>query len=348
MTGDHRTNMNHDWDDLSTDHQIWTTLGYETPASGPKPFARNARTLLHLKAAVDIATKDALSSGWLRTLEQIDGGPFPGPWLKFHKRSEVEAFLVEYDVARASPISRNVLKDRVEALIGSLSALNRKAYDKLIEELAHTHKYVQLLQLRFEASSSDSLAASTNGAKSIPDVALHPKAADNKVPLSHANQISLKPVSALPPSAASPTLPPLAKGAELDEETHDHCRQYHRDQEVFEEQLRDAPVSPEDKKTYGSLFDWKPYTDQRGRSKVTPITCENYPRVFTILSRTKGWTMSPSMAKALRGAIYNREKVREWYRRLPVDDHRRSEDGGHENFLKVLREGEATLLGQSS
>lgn len=350
MTGDRRTNMNHDWEDLSTDHQIWATLGYETPASGCKPFARNSRTLLHLKAAVDIATKDALSSGWLRTLEQIEGGPFPGPWLKFHKRSEVEAFLVEYDVARATPISCDILRARVKALVESLSALNGKAYGKLIEELARTHNYVELLQLRFEDPSSESLADSKiNGPKSIPDVAIHHKAVetDNK-PIPQASSTSVKSPGAASSAAAVRILPPLAKGAELDEKTQTYCRQYHRDQEALEKELYGAPVSPEDKQTYDSLFNWKHYADQRGYIKVNPITCDNYPRVFAILSRTKGWTVGPNMAKVLRGAIYNREKAREWYQRLPMNDPRRSEDDGHDNFLEVLKEGEAMLLGQSS
>lgn len=349
MTGDHRTNIKHDWEDLSTDHQIWATFGYDTPGSGSKPLARNSRTLLQLKAAVDIATKDAFSTGWLRTLEHIEGGPFPGPWLKLHKRSDVEAFLVEYDVARASPISHSILKTRVKALVESLSALNRKAYDKLIEELAQTHNYTHLLQIRFEAPSDDSLAASTNGSKNIPDVAiLHKVAETDSKPLSQVSSTLVKPSGAVSSAVAIPTLPCLAKGAELDEKTQAYCRQYHRDQEALEKELRDAPVRPEDKKTYDSLFDWKPYADQRGWMKVTPITSGNYPQVFAILSRNKGWTMGPNMAKVLRGAIYNREKAREWYQRLPMNDPRRSEDDGHDNFLKVLKEGEAMLLSQSS
>jgi hypothetical protein len=143
-------------------------------------------------------------------------------------------------------------------------------------------------------------------------------------------------------------VPTLPLGAELDDDTQECCRKYHRDQEAFEKEHRDAPVSPEKKKEYDSLFDWKPYTDSKGRSKITPITCDNYPRIFAILDRNPGWVMGEVMAKKLRGAIFNREKAQEWYQRLPVTDPRRGEDGGHRNFIKVLKEGEAILRKKSA
>lgn len=136
----------------------------------------------------------------------------------------------------------------------------------------------------------------------------------------------------------------LPLDAELDEETRKYCTRYHRDQEAFEKELSSAPVSLDDKKAYDSLFDWEPYEDQRDRSKVTPISCDNYPRVFTILGRTEGWTMSTDMSSNLRSAIFNREQAQKWYQRLPANDPRRSGDKGHENIIKVLKEGEAILL----
>lgn len=349
FTGNDRTRIQQDWENLSPDYQIWINFGLLESVHDLKSLARNARSLLHLKAAITIACRDALSSGWLRTLEQVEveGGPFPGPWRRFHSRNEVEEFLVEYDVGRANAISRKVLEGRVTALIQLLPSLSQDAYENLIENIAKTHNYAYLLELRFETPSDDSPTAPSNGPKDFKVVPLHHKA-DDKHPGSPASSTSFKTTTTTPPAPALPTLPPLDNGAELDEETQECCRQYHRNQEAFEKELRDAPVSPEHKERYDSLFDWKPYTDQRGRSKVTPITCENYPRVFAMLKATKGWTMSDSMAKLLRGAIFNRAKAQQWYRRLPAEDPRRKDDSGHENILRVLRDGEALLLKPSS
>jgi hypothetical protein len=314
MTGSNRTRINHDWDDLSTAEQVWAALEYEEPDL----YGRKERSFANLKAAIDIACKDALSLNWLRTLEQVEGGAFPGPWLKLHSRKQAEDFLIEYDAARASPISCNKMKVQVRALIESLRLLSPTAFDALLGQIARTHNYTHLLDNDVPTSSHSSSVAATEPATSVRSV------------------------------APTPTVPTLPLGAELDDDTQECCRKYHRDQEAFEKELRDAPVSPEKKKEHDSLFDWKPYTDSKGRSKITPITCDNYPRIFAILDRNPGWVMGEVMAKKLRGAIFNREKAQEWYQRLPVTDPRRGEDGGHRKFIKVLKEGEAILRKKSA
>jgi hypothetical protein len=139
MTGSNRTRINHDWDDLSTAEQVWAALEYEEPDS----YGRKERSFANLKAAIDIACKDALSLNWLRTLEQVEGGAFPGPWLKLHSRKQAEDFLIEYDAARASPISCNKMKVQVRALIESLRLLSPTAFDALLGQIARTHNYTQ-------------------------------------------------------------------------------------------------------------------------------------------------------------------------------------------------------------
>lgn len=135
---------------------------------------------------------------------------------------------------------------------------------------------------------------------------------------------------------------------ELDDKTQNFCRQYHRDQEEFEELLSDAPVPGGYKEQFDGLFNWARYTDKKGRSKATPISCDNYPRVFSIVSFIPGWMMPPKMAERLRGAISNREGAQKWYRRLHPADSRRGEDDGHSNIIKVLKDGEALLLKKSA
>lgn len=338
MTSNHRTKINHDWDDLSSADQVWASLGYETPSAGHKSHARNERTLLNLKAAVDMAAKDALSPSWLRTPEQITGGTFPGPWIGLHSRTEVEAFLIEYDVARASAVSYTEMKVQLK----SLPRFSPTAYDTLTESIARTHNYTHLLRKHIATSSpsspvatSDTPVATQSAAEPTKSVPEHPPADQRKT--------AADPPASVKSVAPSTSLPTLQLGAELDEDTQDYCYQYHRDQEAFEKALRYAPVAPDDKREYDGLFDWKPYTDHKGRSKTTPVTCDNYPRVFAILSRAPDWNMSQEMARKLRGAIFYREQAQKWYQRLPASDPRRDGDGGHQNFIKVLKDGEAVL-----
>jgi hypothetical protein len=102
-------------------------------------------TLSNLKAAIHIACKDAISSSWLRTPEQIDGGAFPGPWLRIDSRKQAEEFLIEYDVARASPICYKKMKVQVKALTESLRLLSPSVVDALVRQIARTHNYTYLL-----------------------------------------------------------------------------------------------------------------------------------------------------------------------------------------------------------
>lgn len=56
-----------------------------------------------LSAAVNIATEDALSPGWLRTREQIDGGAFPLQLLKCHTWATSETLLLDHHYAMMDP-----------------------------------------------------------------------------------------------------------------------------------------------------------------------------------------------------------------------------------------------------
>ena len=101
MTGSYRTLLNHDWDNLSFYSQTLPTLSNIGTLLG----IRTGKTQLTLQAAVLLATRDAISQRWLRTREQVDGGTYPSPLMQLRSRGDVEDFLVEYDLTRASPIA---------------------------------------------------------------------------------------------------------------------------------------------------------------------------------------------------------------------------------------------------
>lgn len=141
--------MSHDWDDVPSSDQILSGLGYEYGAGalGGRTAESKERTLLHLKAAVDMVVNDTLGPAWLRTQEQIDGGAFPGPWLKPRSDEEVLAFLLEYDAARANPTAAATFSANVNSLISLLPTLSKSVNGTLLEQLARTHNYEYLLGL---------------------------------------------------------------------------------------------------------------------------------------------------------------------------------------------------------
>lgn len=142
MTGSHQTLINHNWDDLSTAEQVRTVLGYEAPSSDSSSVTKES-VLLNLKAAVEIATSDALAPGWLRTLDQIDGGTFPGPWVN---KSEVAEYLLKYDAVTKDFCGPKELQVRLQALTGLSSALSHSAMAGLTEHLARIHNFTYLLK----------------------------------------------------------------------------------------------------------------------------------------------------------------------------------------------------------
>jgi hypothetical protein len=234
------------------------------------------------------------------------------------------------------------MKVQVKALIESLRLLSPTACDALVGQIARIHNYTHLLESKTSACSGSSSAAVSDISDAAQNDVAVPKVAATGLAV-HPHTTAAEPATPIPSAAPSPTLPPLPLGAELDGDIQECCSEYHREQEAVEKFLSSAPVSSKDKEEYDSLFDWKPYTDHNGRSKTTPITCDNYPRVFAIISRTTNLALPSGLLENLRGTISKRERVQQWYQRLPATDPRRGEDGGHQNFIKVLKEGEAVL-----
>jgi hypothetical protein len=87
----------------------------------------------------------AVDSRWLRTREQIDGCAYPGPLMQVRSRHDVEALLVEYDVARTNSIDEAELLIRTTALRENIRLISPSTYDGLIIQLARMHNYTYLL-----------------------------------------------------------------------------------------------------------------------------------------------------------------------------------------------------------
>lgn len=61
-----------------------------------------------LKAATQMATDDAITTGWVYAREQVDGGPFTQPQT-FATADEADMFLLELHLARTRPVTKRIL-----------------------------------------------------------------------------------------------------------------------------------------------------------------------------------------------------------------------------------------------
>lgn len=342
-----RTQIHHDWKTLPTVNEIGEVLGYMKPGDGYMSPGRNERTLLNLRVAVDVAIRDALSPGWLRTPEQIQGGAFPGPWLKPHSRNAVEAFLIEYDVARASPVGYKKMMMQVDALVKHLHAFSQPIHDNLIEQIARTHNYAHLLVNNSTTDLQGSSVASTvtprNDAKTLGPAVASPQTESSTAGVK--GTAPVPPAAPVPSVTTEPSSSTSAEAAILERKARNLSCEYHRDQDILNKELYDAAVSSSDKERLRSLF--------RGGSGTVELAfpsmlqASNYSDAFVILNRTPGWTMSPKMSQALRGTICKREEVHSLYERLSARGLSSGDDGGHVYFLNILKLGEAKLLTNS-
>jgi hypothetical protein len=257
MTGNNRTVIARASERLADLPKIWSALEYEQIESGLDTSESKQCTLLALRAAVDMAVRDATSRQWLRTREQVDGGPFPGPWMHFQNHGEVEAFLIEYDVARAKPLALSELLVQTAALKQSLRSLSKSTYDGTIAQLARIHNYTSLLD-KFPAPAPPESRFPASMEEDAKDM----RTAN---PSRTATEQRRKEIVAL-------------------------CDVYHAHQEEFETELYSIPVAAAaDKAEFQTLFDSKSFIDrQSGRAIFNRIPRQNYSRVFKIVKNTPG------------------------------------------------------------
>jgi hypothetical protein len=314
MTGKNRAVLARPSERLAGLPKIWSALGYDQTEPDVDSYEFKEHAFLSLRAAVDMAIRDATSRQWLRTREQVDGGPFPGPWVHFQSRGEVEAFLIEYDVAQAKPLAYAELLVQTATLKQSLRSLSRSAYDGVIAQLARTHNYTSLLDT-FPAPAPRYLAvvrAEEEG-----------DARDTRL-------------------SNTPSRP---SAEQRHKDIMTLCDRYHAHQEEFETELYSTPVSAADKAEFQSLFDPKSFIDkQTRRAKSNRIPKHNYACVFKIVKNTPGWQPSATLAKALRSTISGHEEAQKFYQRLPASDSRRDNDEKHQDIIDVFKKGEAMLL----
>jgi hypothetical protein len=318
-----------------------------------------------------MATRDVSSQRWLRTREQVDGGTYLGPLMQLRSRGDVEDFLVEYDLARASPITEIQPNVKTSLLKDAFRLISRSAYEAMIDRLARIHNYTHLLDKYPATVVPESVATTAKSGTSKPSVVDTAKISagiPSTPPPTEATGSSTKPLELITPAESTVTLTskesrpverpinatassiqsPAAKVApDVPTEgtsLQDVVSQYHQDQRSLEKQLYACRTSiPVGKDLFESFFNWD-VSDGLGRKKAAPIACKNYPRVFEIVRRIPGYTIDPKMVETLESSITKREEAQKFYQRMPIDDPRRMEDDGHQNMIDVLKAGKAMLL----
>lgn len=123
MTGKHQTKLRHEWDELPLVSQIIPVLEDHVLSCG----ANDKGDFQNLAATLFMVWRDAKSFGrcWLRTLEQVDGGAPPGPWLQLRSRGEVKAFLIDYAIFHGEQVqSREVSPDVGGSMLDSTACSN--------------------------------------------------------------------------------------------------------------------------------------------------------------------------------------------------------------------------------
>ena len=334
MAARHRTVIAHDSRRLADLPGIWSALGYQQDEPGSDTYKCEGRSLLTLRAAVDLATRDVTSRQWLRTREQVDGGPFPGPWLHLQSRDEVKAFLIEYDVARSRLLSEYELRTQTAALKEDLRSLSRPAYAGMIAQLARTHNYTSLLDKypksgdlptkTIATSPTTSESASTDYFAPKPPVidrtgsnneALAPSTPATATTVSTSSRKRPREDPVSNPGSRGRTLATTeATASSLSRvpsrrKVQDLVSQYHRNQRVFEEALYDYRTSvPVAKELFERLFGWESRHDQLERWLIS-LPLFNYPRICAIIARISGFEPDPEMAETLRSLLFKREEV---------------------------------------
>lgn len=336
--------------------QIATTLlpHHETETGTDAYAALNQKTFCLLKVAVEMAVRDALAPGWLRTREQIDGGAFPGLWLKLPKDHEVTAFLLEYDVSRSHASSQTTWKAKVDVLMMSFFSMSQETRETQVRRLAAIHKYGSLLpkgstqrqssSLRIATISSTRDAVgpsygrvitSTNAVASRPSTRNAVGTVNRRVVTSTKAVATVATTTTVVPHVSRKITAMLALDEKPDHETWEHCRLYHEHQKAFERLLWQAcSVSVLGSGVFYGMFDF--VRDEHGQIAPAPSCCEDYEEIARGLCDIQGWAPDTKLTKTLKKTIHHREEAQPWYERLHTHDSRRNKIDGHRNFIDVL------------
>jgi hypothetical protein len=369
MTGTNRTVLQHDWENLALAKQVIKGLRYTVDAYG----ANERSVLQNLRAIGFMARRDSVNYRWLRTREQVDGGVYPGPLSRLRSRSEVEDFLIVYDIIRSG--RTDGLQPRLTALKENMRLISASAYDALILQLARIHNCTFLLDQfskpaatqtstptavsttsDFTSTKSTQAPANTQSIGTQTAIDLTASYDTFPAPTTPTQVTSTLALSRKCPREDSPKTPESTAQAPViaptayapaesirfspsktspNNRAQDLVTQYHSEQKLLERQLYACRhYMPKPADRFVGLFNHETHGKNPWR-----ISLKNYPRVFEMVSRFPGYEDDmQQMAQTLRSVILGREEAEKLYRSFDASD------SGHENTIRVLKAGEVMLL----
>lgn len=327
-TGGQKTQLAHDWEDLSTAREVCVATGQCPSEERRYPFPS---ALDMLRAAFQLAVEDSLSPGWLRTPEQVDGGDFPGPWRTLHTPRDVMEFLIEYDASMQKSVSKSDLETKVKDMINALAIMSESVSNALLRESAILNNYTDLFNKWFTMPESKPLAVPRNQT-------IHCRYAERETttPSSPESTLTLQ-ARAKRKKFKRKKLP---LHATLPSEVSNSVKIYKINQDVFINLLSRTEPAAKDKDLFLQQFTF-------GMESV--IDCKDIYFACKIARRSPKFVYRshPQMARALGTAIASRQKAHNWYCRLPHEDPRCESNSGHLQFLEQLRKAQAVLIGDT-
>ena len=307
-----------------------------------------------LRAAARMAADDATTAGWWRSKEQLDGGPF-NQLPAFGTADEADMFLLELDLARAGPSSKQTLDFTLE------------------HEKTRFQKLPEGMRIAFSANRAQhhGFTRFLNGLPEYTNV--KPQTAQIIKLLRLANQ-EVRVRSRIPPSTKYTYQTPVAtmpgkigmpNTSDSDESDSDEPEEDNGLPPRLEKVVRDYSKAGRDISTrlVDFLEELMPSmladdSDQIYRLYSTEEHIEDgvstkYPKMKTnsafeevAISATEwGWTMNDEVAGWFITAITGRRELRNWYDSLPSDDSRLEENEKHEAWLQTMIEVVVILVG---
>lgn len=297
---------------------------------------------------------DATTPGWVRTREQISGGPF-SQIQPCSTADEADTFLLELDLARSSVTTREVLDNTLKHEMARFRELPTRLRVAFSVNRAQRHGLTNTLAVFPRLARVEKQTALTMEL-------LRVASAEARVlkTIPPASEFTYQAPVVAPPSAAKTLTPAwmsrikLRKDQRLPNDLGTTGHSYAEAGRNISGRLvefldSDAGSWPESERVrIGKLYTIEEHVED-GVSDTYPrmVSCRSFIGLARKV-RESGWVMDDEVAGWFITAIAGRRKLRDWHDRLPIDDPRFKENSKHEAWLQTLIEVVVVLAGHQT
>lgn len=324
-----------------------------------------------LVAVLKMAVSEATNATWLRAVEQLDGGDYPGPWRKLETSEKVAEFLFEHYLAVTKPLNMADIQALVTTQYDSFKQGNTSAEVckdsrlAVAKAYATTLGYTEMLAIlsgdrgrrdietskcsthqpippAIEARPLSTATAPAATSEPRPGRLAKPEpCATKEAGLNSAPATSKAPPT--PPTTPSPPPPtktpvlgvpfPIRKGEPLPPKLIKVMDEYHRDGAQLNSKLA-ALVKP-----HFTPFQQSDMWKETGRLK-----CHYYKKIAKAIKGTLSADLTKKITTAMSVLINKRKELRSWHDALLVGDERRAKNEDHQLYIDTMTDARAILL----